>query len=144
MPEEVRIVARRNGSYRSFGPARVINAEDNEYARPDTERIGPDASFPERLDMSHFRADTPPVFRGTFEDDGKASQLVRACQSLDSPPGNCRRSSMVTYSLLRTATSAGSASAGSSHKALATPAKPEPSSDDFWRPRQDSNLQPTA
>jgi hypothetical protein len=46
MPEEVRIVARRNGPYRLIGLARVMDAEGNEYARPDTERIGPDVSFP--------------------------------------------------------------------------------------------------
>jgi hypothetical protein len=39
MPEEVRIVVGRNGPYRLFGPARVIDAEGDEYATPEGEWV---------------------------------------------------------------------------------------------------------
>ncbi|MEK7247201.1 MAG: CDGSH iron-sulfur domain-containing protein [Chloroflexota bacterium] len=37
--EEVRIVVRRNGPYRLYGLATIVDAEGNEYARPEGEWV---------------------------------------------------------------------------------------------------------
>jgi CDGSH-type Zn-finger protein len=39
LPEEVRILVRRNGPYRLYGPAKVVDAEGNEYSKPDGEWV---------------------------------------------------------------------------------------------------------